>query len=492
MDDDLNLKTNQLNDSTEIVDTNQDNVKVVFVPECVIQALNFSDSSLGSNVETTGNFSYSPRPGHKKPLWESRSFDDSDNVILSSSAASFDVEKILQSLQIPVNNTFSFEISRDYFKTNSNGRIPLPDGDRILQEASTSSKIPIVVGSEEPTNDSGTDYSGHFLQSSSSDNTLSQDGFAEPIDTLESRLDSTNLISVKLLKNGSDGNSTIRVPTPDTDVCNTSEFHPEGNYEIIFQVSKDFQSSAVKRSLEKDQAKFRKANVLSLMKSVLKQPKQKLVSRGTQSNRLFECNRGECTETYQSSAELQKHKAAVHNKERSFKCTFDGCKWSFTSSYKLNRHMSAHYKEKPYVCTFPGCKKGFKSSYNQRAHTRTHYTLNPDLVCPHCKKDFSAKREYTKHLREVHDEGPEFPCNICNQKFYSKQAVATHKLTHNPKKVRHICSYCQKEYSKQSELKEHVMYSHTGERPFRCDECSWAFTSMSKLRRHKLTHKERK
>ena len=98
MDDEFLIKTHHSNNDCEILDTNQENIKVVFVPECVIQALKESPSGNGGEVPL--NICFSPTAnGSKRPFWDAKSPEtDVDNVIVSSNG-NFDIEKFLQSIQ---------------------------------------------------------------------------------------------------------------------------------------------------------------------------------------------------------------------------------------------------------------------------------------------------------------------------------------------------------------------------------------------------------
>lgn len=67
--------------------------------------------------------------------------------------------------------------------------------------------------------------------------------------------------------------------------------------------------------------------------------------------------------------------------ERPFKCPFEGCDRSFTTSNIRKVHIRTHTGERPYVCTEEGCGRAFASATNYKNHIRIHTgNLNGDLI----------------------------------------------------------------------------------------------------------------
>lgn len=58
--------------------------------------------------------------------------------------------------------------------------------------------------------------------------------------------------------------------------------------------------------------------------------------------------------------------------EKPFKCPFEGCGRSFTTSNIRKVHIRTHTGERPYYCSEPNCGRAFASATNYKNHMRIH------------------------------------------------------------------------------------------------------------------------
>lgn len=62
----------------------------------------------------------------------------------------------------------------------------------------------------------------------------------------------------------------------------------------------------------------------------------------------------------------------VSTGERPFRCPFEGCGRSFTTSNIRKVYVRTHTGERPYTCPEPHCGRGFTSATNYKNHVRIH------------------------------------------------------------------------------------------------------------------------
>ncbi|KAG5184100.1 hypothetical protein JKP88DRAFT_244967 [Tribonema minus] len=184
-------------------------------------------------------------------------------------------------------------------------------------------------------------------------------------------------------------------------------------------------------------------------------------------------------------------KGAV-NREKPYKCDFEGCTYVCKHSHHLVTHKRTHSGEKPFKCDFEGCGHAFAQSAHLVAHKRTHSGEKP-YTCDFegCNYKCARSHHLVTHKR-IHSGEKPFQCDFegCDYKCTTSTHLTVHKRTHSGEKP-FKCDFegCNYACADRGNLTKHQCH-HSGEKPHKCDVegCSYASAYLCSLVVHKRTH----
>ena len=109
-----------------------------------------------------------------------------------------------------------------------------------------------------------------------------------------------------------------------------------------------------------------------------------------------------CSSGFKTRPKLKQHHLQVHTEaqDRPFKCSFDGCDWTFATGTKLRSHECSHTGDKPHKCDV--CEAAFPRKDSLKKHMMTHTGEKPYL-CSVCGKGFIQSCNRDAHSVKCHN-----------------------------------------------------------------------------------------
>ncbi|XP_061112121.1 zinc finger protein 410 isoform X1 [Conger conger] len=148
--------------------------------------------------------------------------------------------------------------------------------------------------------------------------------------------------------------------------------------------------------------------------------------------------------------------------EKTLRCTFEGCRRTFTWPAHLKYHLKTHKNDRTFRCCAEGCGKSFYVLQRLQVHMRTHNGEKP-FVCPEkgCGKKFTTAGNLKNHKRTHTGEKP-FLCEAdgCGRSFTEYSSLRKHMLVHSGEKP-HQCSICGKTFSQSGSRNVHMRKRHS-------------------------------
>ncbi|XP_033893383.2 zinc finger protein 410-like isoform X3 [Acipenser ruthenus] len=125
--------------------------------------------------------------------------------------------------------------------------------------------------------------------------------------------------------------------------------------------------------------------------------------------------------------------------EKSLKCTFEGCRRTFTWPAHLKYHLKTHKNDRTFTCRAEGCGKSFYVLQRLQVHMRTHNGEKP-FICNEkdCGKRFTTAGNLKNHKRTHTGEKP-FLCEAegCGRSFAEYSSLRKHMLVHSGDALTH-------------------------------------------------------
>jgi len=253
------------------------------------------------------------------------------------------------------------------------------------------------------------------------------------------------------------------------------------------------------------------------------------------SDKIFRCDKFNCSHFAESQDELEQHKKEAHSKvekhQKTVVCLF--CKKTIWNKASYVQHIRTWHSEEALRCKYKQCFTFFKSEIDLQNHYEEKHVgkyvyvcalcdyncfskisiqmhlqrqhLPKDKKCPHCSELFGSSSLLRLHIKFNHKRREKCPhcreigtnlsrhvvtanCPACSQPFPCKKLLSDHKL--GCKKV-HKCLECGKSFEIASALKNHYNAKHkkSGEKKWKgyeCKFCSTFFLDQKSLKQHQF------
>ena len=209
--------------------------------------------------------------------------------------------------------------------------------------------------------------------------------------------------------------------------------------------------------------------------------------------RPYKCDFENCSESFHTRQGLETHINGVHLNLRPYKCDYENCSESFHTRQKLERHINGVHKNiRPFECDI--CGESFTLKENLDRHKATHEEDLKPVECPHCDEKFKNFKELETHIKKSHTMTAH-QCSDCKKYYPTRKGLNQHiKYCKKIKEYKCPDPECEKSFVTKLELDDHIARKHSDERNHICDfeGCGEAFKTEADLRQHKKSHSDKR
>ena len=201
--------------------------------------------------------------------------------------------------------------------------------------------------------------------------------------------------------------------------------------------------------------------------------------RDTHGDKSFSCDR--CSYKTAHKRSLNHHIQYVHEGIKPYKCVYQECNFSGTSTKsKLDEHLSLVHQ---HVYSCDNCDHKTQDRTDLIKHNKfTH------LKCDNCELSFDKKSHLTNHMIDIHPDVKPYKCHLCTYATADQLLLKRHqKHTHADTTLPLSCQQCTFTTARQDSLTKHIKYIHEGkEKPYKCSypNCSTGTYTQAKLDTH--------
>lgn len=134
------------------------------------------------------------------------------------------------------------------------------------------------------------------------------------------------------------------------------------------------------------------------------------------------------------------------------------CTQSYITTKELNRHVNQVHSKNLYTCG--SCPTIFKNLSSLKDHVEKKHTSGSNYSCETCHKEFSCKQHLRAHMKNhLSEEDYPYACHICSRRFLRRKLLLNHEATHSSDRP-FRCLCCDSRFKTRDLLASHCVKKH--------------------------------